>query len=87
MRKFARKYRSALSLAGLFVGLVILAGAVSAWLAIEEERVVLYDDEGRRLRNLTEAEQARTEAEQGRANAEAKVRELQAELKRLRGET
>jgi serine/threonine protein kinase/tetratricopeptide (TPR) repeat protein len=46
LRKFGRRHRSALSLAGLFFGLVMVAGVVSAWLAVRAtlaERQALAD--------------------------------------------
>ena len=52
--------------------------AVGVWLGIEGERVVCYDREGNRIRNIVEERHAR-------AAAEERVRQLEEELRRRNG--
>src|SRR5262249_23757693 len=42
LRKLAGKYRMALGIAGLFLGLLMLVGAVSAWQAVRARQAELY---------------------------------------------
>jgi Uma2 family endonuclease len=71
------------------------------WIAIENERIVCYDQAGQALPDYSDLAEARSAAEaraaeaeaaahteaRARAEAEARLRELEAELRRLRGET
>ena len=66
---------------------------VRLWLAVEDGRAVLYDEEGERILDYSEAiarvsveAEARQEAEQACQEAEVRIIELEAELKRLRDE-
>jgi serine/threonine protein kinase/tetratricopeptide (TPR) repeat protein len=69
LRKLARKHRTALGIAGLFVALLALAACVSTWQAVRATRA-----EGLALIERDKAEKERERAEQERNRAEASFR-------------
>jgi colicin import membrane protein len=59
--------------------------SVRLWLTIENDRAVLYEENGDRIPSYAEAIRDKQSAEARIAAAEARTKELEAELQRLRG--
>jgi eukaryotic-like serine/threonine-protein kinase len=88
LRKFARKYRTPLQVAGAFVLLLVVAAVVSIWQAVlarrERDRAVLAEVEAKEQQARADAEAIEATKQQQQAQAERNRAEANAE--RVRAE-
>jgi serine/threonine protein kinase/tetratricopeptide (TPR) repeat protein len=89
LRKMVRKHRTALSTAGAFVALLVLASAISTYLAIQatraeraarKERDRAVDAEGRAQVNLAKAQTEERKAKQSESETSAVLQFFQAKV-------